>query len=79
MTVAVKAVPLRIPVEIHRRVEALAATEHRSTNQQYLWMVETLLVCLDRLEDERDIQEAEEALRRNEFIPLKIAKKRARR
>lgn len=74
-----KAVPLRIPEEIHRQVEALATIEHRSTNQQYLWMVETLLVCLDRLEDELDIQDAEDALRRDEFIPLKIAKKSARR
>lgn len=76
---ALKAVPLRIPEEIHLRVEALAETEHRSTNQQYLWMVETLLVCLDRLDDELDIQDAEEALRRHEFIPLKVAKKQVRR
>lgn len=74
-----KAIPLRIPEEIHRQVEELAAIEHRSTNQQYLWMVETLLACLDRLEDELDIQDAEDVLRRNEFIPLKIAKKPVRR
>lgn len=74
---ALKMVPLRIPEELHHKVEELAEAEHRSTNQQYLWMVETLLACLDRLEDEQDIRDAEESLQRDRFVPLKTARKQA--
>lgn len=70
-----KTISLRVPDDLHKQIEILAKKDVRSTNQQYIWILQTFLKQLEYLEDEEDIRDAEEALKRNDFVSLKEAKK----
>lgn len=45
-----KQLNLRLPDDLHARVAAAAADDHRSMNGEILWLIEQ---ALDEIEDER--------------------------